>query len=745
MYCFKQLSAAALLVALIPYGLPAQPADSLKNPIPRLSGPVTLDGKIDEDAWRRIDPLPLVMFEPVFRGEMSDRTLIRVAHDGNHLYVAGELYTSDPSDIRVNTLSRDDYSEDDTFALVVDPFNDNENALWFFTNPAGVRVDMAISNDADFSSGRPMNDTWNTHWEVETTRTSEGWFAEMRIPFSSIGLQVRDGRAEIGFITYRYLSRGVRRHIYPAIPPEWGLAFAKPSQARDVVLEGVESRRPLYLSPYLLGGLERQAAYSASSSAWEAHNDFTREAGFDLKYNLSSNLTLDATFNTDFAQVEADDQQVNLTRFPLFFPEKRQFFQERASIFSFSLGGRDQLFFSRRIGLDAEGTPIRIWGGGRLTGRTGEWDLGLLNMQTADSDNLPSENFGVLRLKRRVFNENSYLGAMLTSRLSEAGHNVAYGMDGVLRVTGNDYATLRYAQTFYDGLTAGQRGDPGDTGFLSVDWSNRRNQGFFYSASFARSGRNFDPGVGFVTRRDFTSGSLSANFARLLEQGDGLRRWQAGLSGSSYVRNPDGSLETGSLELSGELAMMSGAELNFSLEGRYEDLRRDVSFLPGTEVPEGAYRFIGGEARFQMAPYRLLRTNLTVSAGSFYDGHRWGFSAEPVWNVSEHLELGGTYSFNALRFPGRGQSYDAHIVRLRTQMAANRRLSGNAFVQYSNVAELVAANLRVRYNFGEGRDLWLVYNEQLNTEREVLDPGVPRRPISRGRALLLKFTYTLGL
>ncbi|MDZ7772452.1 MAG: DUF5916 domain-containing protein [Balneolaceae bacterium] len=141
-----------------------------------------------------------------------------------------------------------------------------------------------------------------------------------------------------------------------------------------------------------MGGVERQSELNATSDAWEASNDVTREAGFDVKYNLSSNLTLDATFNTDFAQVEADNQQVNLTRFPLFFPEKRQFFQERASIFSFDLGGRDQLFFSRRIGLDAGGRPIRIWGGGRLTGRTG-MDLGLINMQTADSENLPSESF----------------------------------------------------------------------------------------------------------------------------------------------------------------------------------------------------------------------------------------------------------------------------------------------------------------------------------------------------------------
>lgn len=739
---FRYLAAFLILLASCANSIAQDRQDS---PIQRLEGTVVVDGVLDEEAWQAIDPLPLVMYEPVYRGEMSENTVIKVAYDRHHLYVGGMLYHRDPGDIRVNSLYRDRYSEDDTFAIVIDPFNDNQNARWFFTNPAGVRFDMAVSNDADFSGGRPINSDWNTHWKVETTRTEEGWFAEMRIPFSSLGLQVNGENAEIGFTVYRYMAKAVERHIYPPIPPKWNMAMAKPSQSRDVVLEGVESESPIYVTPYLLGGLEQEARLNATETDYGFSNNFTREAGFDIKYNVSSNFTVDATFNTDFAQVEADNQQVNLTRFPLFFPEKRQFFQERSSLFSFGLGGRDQLFFSRRIGLDSHGRQIRIWGGGRLTGRTGKWDVGLINMQTAESESLPSENFGVLRLKRSVFNENSYLGGILTSRVSTGGHNIAYGLDGVVRVAGDEYATLRYAQTFHDGLDGEERWDPADTGFLRVDWSRRLNEGFYYSASFARSGRNFNPGVGFVTRRDYTSGGLSLSYGHLTGEESGIRRWDITGAGDTFFRNRDGSLETGSVSARGRFDFVSGARLNTTLEWRHEDLRRDISFLPGTEVHAGQYDFLNGQLRYEMRPSLLARTSLTLNAGSFYDGWRYGITAEPVWNLSQHLEVGMNYSFNALRFPDRDQSYEAHIVRLRTEGALNRRLSASTFVQYSNVAELVAANLRLRYNFGEGNDLWLVYNEQLNTSRDPLEPLLPRRPATQARALLLKFTYTFGL
>ncbi|MFQ5569319.1 MAG: DUF5916 domain-containing protein, partial [Rhodothermales bacterium] len=387
--------------------------------LPRLDGPVDLDGMSDEAAWEAIDPLPLTMYQPSFQGELSERTEIRVAYDTEYLYAAGRFYDSDRSGIRSNSLYRDRYSGDDTFGLVLDTFNDNENALWFYTSPAGVRFDSAVANDAEYNAGPPINESWNTHWDVATTQNEEGWFAEMRIPYSSLGFQANDGRVVMGLIAYRFIARKNERQIFPAVPPNWNMGFAKPSVAQDVMLEEVASQKPLYVTPFTLGGFRRTAHLDEAESAYHLKDKMTPEVGLDLKYNLTNNLTLDATINTDFAQVEADDQQVNLSRFSLFFPEKRQFFQERAGIFAFNFGS-DRLFHSRRIGLH-EGETVRILGGARMVGRLGNWDVGLIDMQTARSTALPSENFGIFRARRQVLNPYSYAGGIITSRLGDDG------------------------------------------------------------------------------------------------------------------------------------------------------------------------------------------------------------------------------------------------------------------------------------------------------------------------------------
>ena len=353
---------------------PVKAQDVMK--LHRLTGPILLDGMSDEAAWQEIEPLEMSMYEPISGGTMTERTEIRVGYDDNFLYVAGRMYDSDPSSIRANTLYRDRYSGDDTFAIVLDTYNDNENALWFYTTPNGVRLDYSVSSDANGSGGGSsfgggaVNSSWNTFWDVETMRNEEGWFAEIRIPYSSLGFQVKNDRVEMGMIAYRYIARKGERHIFPAIPPNWGMGFAKPSQARNIQMEGVQSQKPLYITPYLSAGRSSYNRLNDAETAYESGTEFDKQVGLDLKYAVTNNLTLDATFNTDFAQVEADDQQVNLTRFSLFFPEKRQFFQERSSLFEFSTGRRDRLFHSRNIGINDEGT-VRILGGGRMVGRIG--------------------------------------------------------------------------------------------------------------------------------------------------------------------------------------------------------------------------------------------------------------------------------------------------------------------------------------------------------------------------------------
>lgn len=707
----------------------------------RLTGKVVMDGIPDESAWTTIDPVPLVMYEPQFGGEMNEETTIRVAYDDTHIYVAGSLKLNDISDLRLNSLYRDRYSEDDTFAIIIDPFNDDENALWFFINPAGVRFDMAVSNDADFSAGNAINGSWNTHWQAETNITETGWTAELKIPFSSMGLQVEEDRSQIGIIVYRYISKGAERHIYPAIPPNWNMAMAKPSKAQDVILEDVKAGRPLYFSPYLLSGISSEPVLNETETRYNRNQDPTLEAGFDLKYNISSNTTLDATFNTDFAQVEADDQQLNLSRFPLFFPEKRQFFQERASVFSFNLGGPSDLFFSRRIGLDPAGEPIRIWGGLRLTSRVDDWDIGFLNMQTDNSELLASENFGVIRLKKKVFNNNSYAGGILTSRISEDRYNYAAGADGVFNIAGDEYLSLKVAQTFDDQNSAGGWEE---NGFFRVNMRRRANTGFYYSGTYTRSGEAFNPAVGFILRRNFYSLEGSAGYGWFIE-GSGLRQYNSSLGVSRYSRIPDNSVESAGISWQHSLSFDSGARFNADLNYNYEDLSRNVEFLPGTTVAEGSYEFIHGGFSYRMAPFNKLRTNVSVSAGGFYDGKSYQLSVDPVWNASRYLEFGGTYLVNSLSFTKRDESFTAHLLRFRVQAAANRRLSGSIFAQYSNVSDLAGLNVRFRYNFGEGRDLWLVYNEQLNTDR--MQPVMlrPQEPLSKARVILLKFSYSLNL
>jgi hypothetical protein len=451
--------------------------------LPRIRGAVELDGLSDEPAWSGIEPFPLTMYTPTFQAELTERTEIRVAYDDRYLYVSGRFFDTDPATIQVNSLYRDRLSGDDCFGVLIDPYNTNDIGLWFWTTAAGIRGDVSI-------------------WDVAAVQNDEGWFAEMRIPFSSIGFQPVGARVEMGISAYRYVPRKNERQVYPEIPPDFD--YLRPSLAQDAVLEGVVSRKPVYVTPYALSGVSQTAALSSAGSRYDLHSKTEAQAGGDLLYNLTGNLTLNLTVNPDFAQAEADDYVVNLTRFSVFFPERRQFFQERSGIFDFYTGGPTRLFYSRRIGID-EGRVVRILAGARLVGRVGDWDVGFLDMQTQRTTLLPSENFGVLRVRRRVFNNYSNVGGMLTTRIGEDGaYNVAYGLDGVIRVAGDDYLGVYWAQTFDDGIIDERGFRFGESSALRLYLNRARQRGFSYFFSARRFGQDYNPEMGFVARRNFT-------------------------------------------------------------------------------------------------------------------------------------------------------------------------------------------------------------------------------------------------
>ena len=708
--------------------------------VPRIEGSIVLDGSVDEPAWEAIEPLPVFVHVPTFGAEPSERTEFRIAYDAEYLYFSCQAYDSDPGGIRTFSLQRDERSfRSDFCSIYLDTLNDEENSLSFKTSPSGNRSDSQRWNDAEQS-----DNSWDAFWDVAVSRDEQGWYAELRIPFSSVLFQAIDGQVVMGVSMLRNISRKNELHVYPAIPPDLGnLAYAKPSQMRKIIFKGIEPQgSPAYLTPYALAGGGHAHALDSLGTRYDRSTDRVREAGLDLRYGLTSNLTLDVTANTDFAQVEADDQQVNLTRFSLFFPEKRRFFQERASNFEYSLGGEDRLFHSRTVGL-AGGRPVRIYGGGRLVGRVGEWDVGVLNLQTAESESLPSENLGVARLRRRVLNPNSYVGGILTSRLGSGGHkNIVYGADAIFRLAGNDYLVLNWAQSFDDQeqSTPGESISLFDRGLLRLNWERRGADGLTYALDLTRVGEIFDPGMGFLRRKDYSRGQANLGYGWRPGPGARLFTYTFQFDGLLFRRNDDGTVETVEVGSQAVFVTWDQHQITLSVPFRYENLKSAFSLPKGTSVPAGIHRFVAARLQYGAPRGDRFRTSVIVEGGQFFDGWQASVSVGPIWDASVHLNLAANYRVDHVTFPDRDQSFTAHVVRLRTQVNVSTRTSAVGFIQYSNTENAVIANLRFRYNPREGIDLYIVWNEGLVTDRASFDPV---RPFSDERTILVKYSHTL--
>ena len=699
----------------------------------RLTAPIVLDGNPNEQAWEAVSPLPLTMYAPVFRGTATQRSVIKVAYDDEYFYAAGWFYDENPNGIRINSLYRDRWNGDDAFAIYIDAFNDNQNSKWFGTTPGGIRFDILVSDD-----GLTLNDSWDTFWTARSTVTATGWFSEVRIPFSSLGFRVGDdGRAVMGLTVTRLVSRTGERVTFPEIDPRF--EFRRPSVARDVVMRDVRTRTPLYVTPYALAGTNQSVVSAPPGFTTERGN--TSELGLDVRYPLSSRLTLDLTVNTDFAQVEADDQQVNLDRFPLFYPERRRFFQENSGLFDFVGGSGTRLFHSRRIGLASDFTPVPIIAGGRLVGRVGAWDVGLLEMQTDDQGASPSENFGVLRLRRPVLNQNSTAGLMVTSLRGGGEENTGVGADASVRVRGDEYLTVRMMSTFDGSDSSGT--SLTDRSQYFVRWDRRVGRGLQYQLNATHSGAAFSPGLGFLPRRDFTSANIVGNYYIFTDKHSFFRRIYPGALAFQTFRNSDNALESAQWAFWVQWDTKAGGGGWIEPKWFRENVSQAFKIGGVIDVPVGVYDFADLQLVWTMPAGAKLRMDVDARGGTYFDGKRMQVIASPTWNVSPYLELGGEYQMTRLDFPERNQAATLQVGRLRVRSALNSSASAAAFVQYNSTSERLDFNVRLRYAFAEGTDLWLVYNEGLDTDR-TQDPLLPPAPLSLSRAFILKYSRTIG-
>jgi hypothetical protein len=586
--------------------------------------------------------------------------------------------------------------------------------------------------------GGAFNRDFNTFWDAATTVTEEGWFAEIRIPFSSLRFQEINGEVTMGLTMQRKIAHRNERLVYPAIPPVTNWAFLRPSLAQKIVFTGISPSKTLYVSPYILAGQTKTNALNSAGTNYVGNTASQTEVGGDVKFSITNNLTADFTVNTDFAQAEADDQLVNLTRFSLFFPEKRQFFQERSAVFDFRTGGISRLFFSRRIGLTDDGQQVPIYGGVRLIGRSSDWDFGLLDMQTKALDALPTENFGVLRIRKRVFNPNSFIGGMFTSRLDANGNsNLAYGLDGLFRVSGDDYLTLQWAQT-YDSQISNTETAGVENGRLALEFSRRRRKGIGFTFGTIYSGEDYNPGVGFVDRSNFKFGTALVSQTWLNKEGPFIFHTLQPFA-NAYLTN--GTNDVTSSEYGTEWLFTRRNQDNGGIKLRqaYENLPTNFSLAQGASIPAGAYNFSRINLRYTQAIDRLMRAGIEVETGSFYDGHLSSVSLSPSWYVSRYFQVNLQYVYNKGAFTTRNQDLNFHIARLRIGTALDRKLSLNGLFQYNGAQDLFSLNARLRYNFREGQDLWIVFNSGYNTERDRLIPVLPQVD---SRSLLLKYIHT---
>lgn len=708
----------------------------------RLSGPITLDGVLNESAWEDAAPLPYTMQMPQFGTEPSERSEVLLAYDEEYLYLGGRLWLSDPSFLRPTTFKRDaSDGTTDYFGLIIDSYLDKENAVAFFTTPTGLRWDGVVWNDAQLEENVSID--WNTFWDVAATYSEKGWFAEMRIPWSSLRFQERDGAVVMGIISWWYIAAKNEVDIFPPIPLNWGsMSGWKPSQMQEFRFRGVQSSKPLYLAPYALGGLQQSFCLNEEETEYIEEREPSFEAGLDLKYSITSNLVMDLTANTDFAQVEADDQQVNLTRFDLFFPEKRLFFLERASIFDFSFDGFNRLFYSRRVGINDDGDPVRIYGGARLVGRLGRSDLGFLNMQTAAFGDLNSENFGLLRLRRQMWNENTYIGGIFTNRMDFKGnYNTAWGVDGIIRAFGDEYITARWAQSFENGkANAPFSLDPVR---IYLNWERRRYDGFSYNISLSKAGKDYTPGMGFELRENYSSIEPRLAYGWLPDEGSKLLRVQGFLEGLWVENHGVGRTESA----------IAAAGLQFETKkgwGGRATVLMDHEFVSDTfELSDGlfiemdkAYDFVQASGFFYSPFTRLAGLSAEYTIGQFYGGTLLSAGLGPRVKVSSHFELEGYYGYNFARFPDMDQQLTTHLARLKALYMLNTKFSIASFLQYNSLEEVYAGNIRLRFNPREGNDLYLVYNDLLNGNRK---RETPHLPFTSARTVVVKYTYTFRL
>jgi hypothetical protein len=719
-----------LFLAAAPWGAwaqqsaaPLRPGHALPSPTAtavRIDEPIVVDGLFEESSWSLAIPVAsFIQRDPQEGAPATERTEVRILFDSLRIYLGVFCYDSNPAGIVATELRRDDDLEtDDTFEVVFDTFHDHRNGYRFRVNALGTERDELINED-----GRVRNGNWDEKWDAKARITEQGWMAEIAIPFKAMRYANGHAVMEWGINFHRTITRKNEDVFWSA----YNRGYTLSRMSGSGHLEGLEDIQGFRyrLKPYVSGG-----AFQPRSST-DLGASYRGKLGLeDFKYMLTPELTLDLTANPDFAQTDVDQAQVNLTRFSLFFPEKREFFQEASGTFQFGNPSSNDLilFHSRRIGLSDEQTEIPIMAGLKLTGTQGPLGVGLLNMQTNRKGGLPGQNFTVLRLKSNILS-NSSVGFMMTRNTGSplGGSNRALGAD-------SSFSFLKYltvqafvAKTFSSGLEGQDWAGKG-----TITWSSDL---YGFSLQHLRIQRNFSPEMGFVGRAEPGWNGLersNTNFHYKPRPSlHWIRQFDIGTS-LTYVADNDGLLDSREAQFSLNTELESGDVLNTSFSRTFNRLVEPFR-IPGGggTVPVGDYPF--NEYSIQYTGYRgrKLAGSVRLERGGYYDGTITTVSLSPSVRPNSKLSLSSSFQWSQIT---RTSQFITRQLNTQVNYSLSQKWLTRTTLIVNSQNRTVGANFRLNYIFRPGDDLFFVYSES----RGYGDTGG-----LNNRAFIVKMTYSL--
>ncbi|HEY6506929.1 MAG TPA: DUF5916 domain-containing protein [Vicinamibacterales bacterium] len=678
---------------------------------------LVIDGRLDEEMWQAASPVSdFVQAEPLQGRPISERTEVRILYDDDAIYVGVTLFDTDPGLIVTTDTRRDpDLSVMDSFQMIFDTFNDKQNGFVFGTNAAGVQYDAQVRFQGD------QQESWDGSWDVATETSDSAWTAEFRIPLRTLRYGPAPQTWGVNF--FRNIQR-TRERAYWA-PIERAFNLARLSSAGDLRGLQLQTPRNFKLLPYGVGSANRNFTPGTAT-------DLNGEVGLDAKFGVTPSLNLDATLNTDFAQVEVDTQQINLTRFNLRFPEKRPFFQENSELFTIGKDSELDLFFSRRIGLDEDGELVPIRGGGRLSGKIGGLNVGALNMQTADVGFRPGNKFSVFRASKELPNR-SRVGGMFVNRTATGD---LAGADDWNRTWGAD---ARFGVGEYFTLTgfAARTETPGRAGgdyAFNVDslYDNGTHEAGF---EYGRTGENFNPEVGFL-ENEFGYRRVHVRFQETMRQ-DWIRAWhfREWLPHANYTRYDylDGGLNTAQLHVDNHWDWENGYRVDTALQGAWEGFRAPFEIYPGVIVPVGEWGGFFFRMNSNTDRRKPLSAALRWDVGTFLTGTQNNQRLQVTIRDGGRFTVDTTWNRSDIALPQ--GAFRTNLGNMRVTYNFTPSMFVQSLVQYNDLTSRWSGNFRFHLLETAGTGLFVVYN---NTESlEGLGPV--------NRAFIVKYVHQFDI